>query len=117
MTSSHSENPSLAILSIPSSETFPGREVACAYRGMQGKRLIIESNEVVSVYTAVTLRHEDTLYLGDVMSCTTLAGGQLIEIRVAHILSGLQSLLGLRAQLLSGSLSSPRSLVAAAVEN
>jgi hypothetical protein len=70
---------------------------------MQGKRVIIESNEMVPAYTAVTLRHEDTLYLGDVMSCTVLAGTQMIEIRVAQILSGLESLLGLRAQLLGES--------------
>lgn len=76
-------------------------EVPCEIDLLEGKRLRIVAHEGVKAYTPVSVEYNDALILGEVVTCAPEAGGlTCIEIKVEQILSGLQSLMNLRANLL-----------------
>src|SRR5579875_2406562 len=91
-----------AVLQLPST-TSPGskRNVDCEIEGMQGKRLILYSPESVRESSLVSVEYEDTLLLGEVVVCQSCDGEWRLDIRLEQILTGLQSLMALRASLLS----------------
>mgnify|MGYP007135512658 CR=1 FL=1 len=56
--------------------------------------------ERLDLSTAVGVEYNDVLFVGEVVRCTAAAGDQWeIDVKVAQTLTGLQSLLMLRAQL------------------
>ncbi|MFL6416532.1 MAG: hypothetical protein ACJ74Y_12790 [Bryobacteraceae bacterium] len=67
---------------------------------MQGKRLIVDVKDCVAISAAVTVECDDAMFLGEVVSVTEINGRYQVEICVEQVLSGLQSLMALRAQLL-----------------
>lgn len=67
---------------------------------MQGKRLILEVSAPVPAFTAVTVEYNDALFLGEVITCAEVNGLCKVEVKVEQILTGLQSLIALRARLL-----------------
>ncbi len=87
------------------------RGVACTFNGMQGKRLSVEASEGLAVSTPVSLEYNDALFLGEVVSCAASDQGWTVEIKVEQILSGLQSLMALRAHLLTESVPQPLALI------
>jgi len=85
---------------------------------MEGKRLVLETSERVPPSTVVSVEYSDALFLGDVMSCThTVMDFWQIEIHVKQVLSGLESLMALRAGLLGGAVPQPFGLVPAGARN
>jgi hypothetical protein len=75
---------------------------------MHGKRLIVDAIEQIPVFAPVSVEFDDSLFLGDVVSCSKSQDGWNLEIKVEQVLSGLQSLMALRAGLLGESV--PQSL-------
>jgi hypothetical protein len=94
--------PKTAVLQIPSgSADLSNRRLNCKFYGMEARRLRLESAERVPLSTAVTVEYNDALFLGEVFSCSVTASGTFqAEIHVEQILTGLESLMGLRARLL-----------------
>jgi hypothetical protein len=81
---------------------------------MEGKRLLLESPERLGISTVVSVEYNDALFLGDVMNCRGASDGVwLVEIKVQQILTGLQSLMALRAGLLGDGVPAPRGFVPA----
>ncbi len=99
--------PKTAVLQIPS-EYLNGspRRIDCQFSSFEGNRLRLEAAERIPVSTAVTVQYNDALFLGEVFACrssSTSFGKECsfrTEILVEQILTGLESLMGLRAQLL-----------------
>ena len=71
------------------------------FNGMQGTRLSLESSEALPACLAVSVEYDDALFLGEVVSCVKLGHSWSLEIKVEQILTGLQSLMALRARLLA----------------
>ncbi len=67
---------------------------------MQGKCLILEVSAPLRVSTAVTVEYNDALFLGEIIACAEVNGLCKVEVKVEQILTGLQSLITLRARLL-----------------
>ena len=84
---------------------------------MQGKRLRIESSEALGISTPVSVEYDDALFLGEVVNCAPGEQGWAIELKVEQILSGLHSLMALRAHLLSESVAQPLTLVPLGARN
>ena len=65
------------------------------------RHLTIIAGERITLSTAVSIEHRNNLWMGDVCSCEQLDEGCFeIGITVAHKLTGLDSLMRLRAELL-----------------
>lgn len=96
------ESPLTAILQV-AAESADGskRRIDCKFYGMEGKRLGLNSPERVAVLMPVTVEYNDALFLGEVTACRANAvEGFDIEMGVEQILTGLESLMVLRARLL-----------------
>jgi len=122
-----------ATLQLPSSTGDSNkRRIPCTFNGMTGKRLSISTAEALPASTAVSVEYDDRLFLGEVLTCSsaTPAEGEqalraqtaadpswIIELKIEQILSGLQSLLALRAHLLSESVPQPLSLIPVGARN
>ncbi len=84
---------------------------------MQGKRLMLCTGECIKESTLVSVEYEDTLLLGEVVICSRAQDGWTTEIRVEQILTGLQSLMTLRARLLNDGMSAPFPLMPLGLRN
>jgi hypothetical protein len=96
------ESSKTAVLRI-AGESSPGtnKDIDCEFHGLEAKRLRLSSAQRVSILTPVTLQYNDALFLGEVVQCTAVAPRSFdLEIKVEQILTGLQSLMVLRARLL-----------------
>lgn len=102
MFSSFDDHPHPATIQIPTGEANGAKlSVPSTFTGMEGKRLIVESPERISMSTPVSVEYNDAMFLGEVMLCKPLGDGNYrVEIFVEQILTGLQSLMALRAGLL-----------------
>ncbi len=79
------------------------------FQGMHGKRLTLETSEVLSAGKVISIEYDDTLFLGEVVSCVGSQREQTwsVEVKVEQILNGLQSLMALRSRLLSEGVPQP----------
>ena len=77
--------------------------------GLEGKRLTVEAAEPIAVSSVISVEYEDSMFLGEVIACTQNEDGYHLEIKVEQILNGLQSLMALRARLLSEGATQPQS--------
>ena len=84
---------------------------------MHGKRLMLCTGEYIRESTLVSVEYEDTLLLGEVVSCSGTQEGWTTEIRVEQVLTGLQSLMTLRARLLNDGMSAPLPLMPLGLRN
>ena len=83
---------------------------------MEGKRLNLTSRDRLPALTAVTVEYNDAMFLGEVVACTHNCDDTWhVEIKVEQILTGLQSLMNLRARLLGESAPSPLKMVHAGI--
>jgi hypothetical protein len=72
---------------------------------MDGKNLRLEAPERISISAPVSVEYSDAMFLGEVIACQRNASGVWeLQIKVDQILTGLQSLCALRAQLLGETL-------------
>jgi hypothetical protein len=106
VTTSFGDHPQSAILKIPSGEPNGSKhEIACTFGGMDGKNLRLEAPERISISAPVSVEYSDAMFLGEVIVChRNDGGGWELQIKVDQILTGLQSLCALRAQLLGENL-------------
>lgn len=93
------------------------RNIPCEVDGMRGKRLVLNTTERISESTLVSVEYEDTLFLGEVVVCSGAQGTWTLEIQVEQMLTGLQSLMALRAHLLGESVSAPLALMPVGMTN
>lgn len=84
---------------------------------MEGKRLVLSTGESIRESTLVSVEYEDTLLLGEVVICSGTEQTWTLEVRVEQMLTGLQSLMALRAHLLSESLAAPLPLMPVGMRN
>jgi hypothetical protein len=97
------------MIQIPTGEANGAKlQVAATFAGMDGKRLILESTERISLSTPVSVEYNDAMFLGEVTLCKASDDGNYhVEIFVEQILTGLQSLIALRAGLLGDAAAKP----------
>ena len=102
VTTSFGDQPQSAILKIPTGEPNGSKhEIPCTFEGMDGKNLRLEAPERISISAPVSVEYSDAMFLGEVIGCQRgSSGGWELQIKVDQILTGLQSLCALRAQLL-----------------
>ena len=84
---------------------------------MHGKRLSLEAGEALPVSSVISVEYDDELFLGEVVSCVETEQGWNLQIKVEQILTGLQSLIALRARLLSESVPQPLRLLPIGARN
>lgn len=92
------------------------KEVGCRVGVAGGNRMELLTNERVAPCTAVAIEYNDALFLTEVVACTEMISGEWhLEMRIEQILTGLQSLMNLRARLLGdpAPVASPRMTMAA----
>jgi hypothetical protein len=92
------QNPRFAAIKSSSS---PNQSIPCLFGEVKGKRLLVEAEAPVTVSTTITVEYDDSLFLGEVITCKQANGVFTLEVKVEQVLSGLQSLMALRARLLS----------------
>jgi hypothetical protein len=99
---SFGDQPRSALLKIPTGEPNGSKhEIPCTFEGMEGKNLKLEAPERISISALVSVEYSDAMFLGEVIGCQHASGGAWeLNIKVDQILTGLQSLCALRAQLL-----------------
>ena len=102
MTTSFGDHPHSALLKISTGEKNGSKhEIPCTFEGMDGKHLKLEAPERISISAPVSVEYSDAMFLGEVIGCRRGAGAIWeLDIKVDQILTGLQSLVALRAQLL-----------------
>lgn len=118
MTTSFSDRSRSAVIQVPGSAADRSkRSIPCTFNGMDGKRLSVEADEAVGVSTALSVEYDDELFLGEVVSCAQQQQGWKLEIKVEQILTGLQSLMALRARLLTEGIPQPLGLIPIGARN
>lgn len=71
------------------------------FRSFERQQLLFMASQAFSVASAVTVEHEDVLFIGEVVACTPEGEGVWkVLIQVHQLLNGLQSLTILRERLL-----------------
>jgi hypothetical protein len=75
------------------------RKLPVVFQTFADKCLTLTTSEEVAISTVVGVEHNDVLFVGEVVRCTPAGEQWAIDIKVAQTLTGLQSLLILRAQL------------------
>jgi hypothetical protein len=98
-TETHTHSSTLHIVQIYSAGASR-RSIPCSVGRFQGNRLHVLTTERVAIGTPVSVEHEDTLLLGEVMHVAEQATSWAMEIRVEQMLNGLMNLMALRARLL-----------------
>lgn len=94
----HFEN---ATIQISGTGTAERKRISCSFQGVDGKRMSLVAFERVPASTALMVEYNDALFLGEVVACTQdVASAWHMEVRIEQILTGLESLMNLRANLL-----------------
>lgn len=99
--SSIADDPQSAVIQLPSGESGERRSIRCIVQKGDSKRLIVAAREPLALSTALSVEYNDAMFLGEVAACARSGEqGWEIEVRIEQILTGLQSLMALRAGLL-----------------
>jgi hypothetical protein len=114
---SFEDNPQTATIQVPTGNGAK-RSISCAFHGMDGRRLIVEAGEPLSLSTALSIEHEDNLFLGEVVVCAAQSPGVYkLEIKIEQILTGLHSLMALRSRLLGDAVPQSLTMVPVGMRN
>jgi hypothetical protein len=77
------------------------QSVPCSFDKLEGKRLNLTSRDRLPTSTPVSVEYNDAMFLGEVLACTHNCDDTWhVEMKVEQVLTGLQSLMTLRARLL-----------------
>ena len=98
---SHCEQNACTIALLPLS-SFPAKQsFAGILHSFENKQLRLSCSQPLQSFQAITVEHEDRLFLGEVVTCTAKPseGEWTVLVKIEQILSALQSLLCLREQL------------------
>lgn len=88
--------------------------IPCIFQGFAGERLSLVCGHRVPACTALSVEYEDALFLGEVVACTEdVTASWHIEIKVEQILTGLQSLMNLRARVMGEEAPAPMRMLPA----
>jgi hypothetical protein len=107
VTTTFGDHPHSAVIQVPTGEANGSKyQIPCTFEGMLDKRLTLEAPERLGISTVVSVEYNDTMFLGEVMTCRRSTAPDIwqIEIKVEQVLTGLQSLMALRAGLLGESI-------------
>jgi hypothetical protein len=105
-----------ATIQVPSTLFGEMERISCVFRGVKDQRLSLVSSARVPASTALSVEYEDALFLGEVVACTQdVNHAWHVEIKIEQILTGLQSLMNLRASLLGEPAPAPLRMVPAAL--
>jgi hypothetical protein len=88
---------------LPKEGGDKGRIISCIVNYWQGPRLQIIAPERIAPGAAVSIEHEDVLLMGEVVAIAEQAHLWRADVKVEHALTGLMSLMTLRARLLDES--------------
>ena len=98
---SFSEHLESATIQVADPNTGDRYTVPCWFRSTEGKRLNLLTKERLLTSTAISVEHNDAMFLGEVVACTQGCNQEWhVEVKVEQVLTGLQSLMALRARLL-----------------
>jgi len=99
-----SDHPNRATIQVLRSEGGETHTIPCGFRGVEGKRLTVVSREYLPPRQTLSVEYSDAMFLGEVVACTPEQHGSWrTEIKVEHILTGLESLMNLRSRLMEHS--------------
>lgn len=84
-------------------------DLPCSVIEIKGKHLLLKSKNLIPARVPLSVEHEDALYLGEVVHCVLEGNEYSVSIEVEQVLTGLQSLVSLRARLLDEQAASERS--------
>jgi hypothetical protein len=95
------DSPDPAVLEIlPANDSGERRRIPSLVHTFAGQRLTLITGERLAVSTAVGIEYNDVLSIGEVLRSTPRGSDEwAIDIKVVQTLTGLQSLMILRAQL------------------
>ena len=99
-TETHTHSSTLHVVQTDGSDAAARHSIPCSVERFQGNRLRVLTGERVACGAPVSVEHEDTLLLGEVVHVAEQATSWAMEIRVEQMLNGLMSLMALRARLL-----------------
>jgi hypothetical protein len=120
VTTTFGDHPHSSVIQIPTGEANGSKkQIPCTFESMQDKRLILEAPERLGISTLLSVEYNDAMFLGEVVGCRRGATGDIwqIEIKVEQVLTGLQSLMALRAGLLGEGVKQPHGFIPAAGRN
>jgi hypothetical protein len=83
----------------PAHATGERRKLSVGFQTFANKCLTLMTSEQLGISTVVGVEYNDVLFLGEVVRCTALGELWAVDIKVGQMLTDLQSLLILRAQL------------------
>ncbi len=102
MTTTFGDHPHSATIQVPTGDADGSKhQILCTFESISFKRMVLESPEQLGISTAISVEYNDAMFLGEVVSCRRESGDtwQMV-VNVEQILTGLQSLMALRAGLL-----------------
>jgi hypothetical protein len=83
----------------PAHATGERRKLSVGFQTFANKCLTLTTSEQLGISTVVGVEYNDVLFLGEVVRCTAAGERWAIDIKVGQMLTDLQTLLVLRAQL------------------
>jgi hypothetical protein len=101
VTTTFGDHPHSAIIQVPTGDADGSKhQIPCTFESIHGKRMVLESPERLGISTAISVEYNDAMFLGEVIGCRRENEDtwQMI-VNVEQILTGLQSLMALRAGL------------------
>jgi hypothetical protein len=108
VSSSFVGHPKSATVQIPRDASGSRRAVACVVQQTDRRRLVLEAEERIAVSTALSVEYNDAMFLGEVVACSPTGDNTWkVEVQIEQILTGLQSLMALRAGLLGDAVPEP----------
>jgi len=95
------DRPQAAVIQAVGSANGTLSSASCTVHGMVGRRLLLKVAEPIHASTPINVKYNDAMFLGEVMICVPeVSGVWRLEIKVEQTLTGLESLIALRARLL-----------------
>jgi hypothetical protein len=116
VTTTFGDHPHSAVIQVPTGEPDGSRHhIPCTFESITGKRMVLESPERLNISTPISVEYNDAMFLGEVIGCRRENDTWQMIVNVEQILTGLQSLMALRAGLLGEQHSMPQQPQSAAV--
>jgi hypothetical protein len=106
----HYAEQSESTIHLPSSTPQGAKvDIPCSVVEIKGRHIQLRSKQLIPASMPLSVEHEDALYLGEVVHCIMEGSEYTVNIEVEQVLTGLQSLVSLRARLLDEQAASERS--------
>jgi hypothetical protein len=101
VTSSFANHPQSATIQIPSGASGARRNIACIVHRTEAKRMVLRTEEPIAASTVLSVEYNDAMVLGEIVACRESGEKDWeLDVQIEQILTGLQSLMTLRASIL-----------------